>query len=90
MTDVELSGRIPLVRHTSLIVRLVNLIKAVFALLFSPRILDALHLGLTIHAMYYYMITNFMNPRAQLFVVWSVRFDAFADRGITHPCRVGA
>ena len=33
MTDVELSGRIPLVRHTSLIVRLMILIKATFSLL---------------------------------------------------------
>jgi hypothetical protein len=36
------------------------------------RVLDAINLALTIHAMYYYLILHFQNVEALIHVVWYV------------------
>ena len=90
LTGIALSGRIPHVRHISSTVGFINLIKERSSPS-SHRVCDALHLALTIHAMYHYLITSIGDPRAQFFVVWFVRFYAFiGHRELTHPRYVGA
>lgn len=43
------------------------------------RILDALNLALTIHAMYYYLVLHFQNVEALIHVVWYVQLTPIAD-----------
>ena len=38
----------------------------------AHRVLDTLHFALVIHAIYYYAVTNFMNPRALAKPTWCV------------------
>jgi hypothetical protein len=37
----------------------------------SSRMLDALHLALVAHCVYYYLVTNYANFEALLEIVWS-------------------
>lgn len=41
--------------------------------IYSDRVLNALHLALCSHAVYFYVITNYANPLALDSVVWSFR-----------------
>ena len=37
------------------------------------RLLDAVHLALCIHMVYWYLVTNFLNPFALVEIVWSFK-----------------
>ncbi|EEB86601.1 hypothetical protein MPER_16385, partial [Moniliophthora perniciosa FA553] len=39
----------------------------------NDRILDAFHLSLTIHAVYYYLVKNFGNHAAYPNIIWSLK-----------------
>ena len=39
----------------------------------STRVLDMVHLALTSHAIYFYLVINYVNPAMLLEVVWSIK-----------------
>jgi len=41
--------------------------------LILTRILDAIHLALIIHCVYYYLVTNYANINALTEIVWSLK-----------------
>ncbi|KAG2353172.1 hypothetical protein BDR07DRAFT_1434089 [Suillus spraguei] len=42
-------------------------------------ILDALHLALIIHCVYYYLVINYTNPNALMEIVWSFKLQIIVD-----------
>ena len=49
------------------------------------RFLDAAHLCLSAHFVYYYIVVNYDNPSALLAMTWSYKVRSFAWRGVTCP-----
>lgn len=47
--------------------------------------LDALHLALTIHGVYYYLVINYANPSALAEVVWSLKVSKFRHWASVQP-----